>query len=289
MESKKKILITGGGGNLAQKLQETLVKEYAVILADISFRDEVVKNSSQCKHVIANLTVYDDSWAKEFDGVFAVYHFAAQNPYPEATWEDSKKSVDITANVFLAASKYKVSRVIFASSNHVMGGYRTKGLKPGELTTSSPIEGFSNFNLSDVKMDASGYASAKLFGERLAKCMVDAGQIPCVIVIRIGWCQPGENNPKSMSAAGTTSIADPGITNNVEELKEKERILEWFRLMWLSNRDFLHLFGSCCLKKDLTGFLMVNGMSKNTGQVWDIEHTKKVLGYEPQDDVVQHL
>lgn len=46
-----------------------------------------------------------------------------QNPYPEATWEDAQRSMDMTNNLFLAAALKKVPRIIFATSNHVMGGY----------------------------------------------------------------------------------------------------------------------------------------------------------------------
>jgi hypothetical protein len=34
-------------------------------------------------------------------------------------------------------------------------------------------------------------------------------------------------------------------------------------------------------------FAVVNGMSNNTGMRWDIEHTRKLVGYEPQDDVIK--
>jgi hypothetical protein len=32
-------------------------------------------------------------------------------------------------------------------------------------------------------------------------------------------------------------------------------------------------------------FAVVHGMSANTGMRWDIEHTRRLLGYEPRDDV----
>ena len=34
-------------------------------------------------------------------------------------------------------------------------------------------------------------------------------------------------------------------------------------------------------------FAVINGMSANTGMRWDIEYTKKLVGYEPQDDVTR--
>ena len=32
---------------------------------------------------------------------------------------------------------------------------------------------------------------------------------------------------------------------------------------------------------------VINGMSANTGMRWDIEYTKKLIGYEPLDDVTR--
>jgi hypothetical protein len=57
--------------------------------------------------------------------------------------------------------------------------------------------------------------------------------------------------------------------------------------MWLSNRDYCHLMERCLLA-DLPGpFAVVNGMSANTGMRWDLDATRRLLGYEPQDDVTR--
>jgi uronate dehydrogenase len=57
--------------------------------------------------------------------------------------------------------------------------------------------------------------------------------------------------------------------------------------MWLSNRDFCQLM-ECCLVADLPKrFLIVNGMSDNTGMRWDIEPSRSTLGYQPLDDVMR--
>jgi len=60
---------------------------------------------------------------------------------------------------------------------------------------------------------------------------------------------------------------------------------DWFRNMWLSDRDYLHLM-ECCLTAQLPDpFLVVNGMSANTGMRWDLTVARTILGYSPQDDV----
>ncbi|MBM3993463.1 MAG: hypothetical protein FJ303_04835 [Planctomycetes bacterium] len=39
---------------------------------------------------------------------------------------------------------------------------------------------------------------------------------------------------------------------------------EWFRNMWLSDRDFLHLMERCLVAELPSRFMIVNGMSANT-------------------------
>ncbi len=112
--------------------------------------------------------------------------------------------------------------------------------------------------------DSTPYGSAKLFGERLGKCFADAHGLS-VIAVRIGWVQVGENRPQDITPDRDT----------------------WFRLMWLSNRDYCHLMERCLLAELVVPFVVVNGMSANTGMRWDIGYTRRLLGYEPQDDVTR--
>ena len=84
---------------------------------------------------------------------------------------------------------------------------------------------------------------------------------PCCI--RIGWVWRGENLPSELPP---------------------ERG-DWFRNMWLSDRDFLHLLDCCLTAELLEPFLIVNGMSNNTGMRWDLTSTTQAIGYQPQDDV----
>ena len=61
----------------------------------------------------------------------------------------------------------------------------------------------------------------------------------------------------------------------------------WFRLMWLSDRDFCQLMERCVRADVPYGFHVINGMSANTGMRWDVEHTRQLVGYQPQDDVTR--
>jgi len=168
-----------------------------------------------------------------------------------------------------------------------MGGYLKQGLKAGELTTQLPLIGSTNFETNEWQMEATAYASAKIFGERLLKSLVDSGNLKSAIAIRIGWAQMGENHPKTIDIHGSRKAIKGEITP-LEEKKQLALILSWFQGMWLSNRDFERLCHSCITAK-VEGYETVNGTSNNTGSLWDLSNARKTLGYQPQDDVTKAL
>jgi len=291
MEKKKnkKILVTGGNGNLANKLIQSLSAHptYACefILIDVKFSTEC-REKKYGHYVETNLFFWNEDWVQWFKGVDIVYHLAIPPSCfaTHGTWMGGSDTIDMNANVFLAASKYGVHRVVFASSNHVMGGYLSVELESGKLTTSLPPIGATNYVLSDYSMDSSVYAFSKLSGERLGKNLVDSGMLKSFIGARIGWCQGGENLPSTLRVHGYPT-KHPVVIENEDALQQK--VTKWYRGMWLSNGDYERLVNAC-LNTDHEGFVVVNAMSKNTGSVWDLSDGK-IIGFEPQDDVHQGL
>lgn len=98
-------------------------------------------------------------------------HLAAENPNVDASWQQASNSFDQTVNVGLLAMKHGVRRLVFASSNHVMGGYKDAPLSasigPGALTTAlAPAPG-TKWHDGTSFQDSTAYAAAKLMGERL--------------------------------------------------------------------------------------------------------------------------
>jgi hypothetical protein len=53
--------------------------------------------------------------------------------------------------------------------------------------------------------------------------------------------------------------------------------------MWLSNRDMAQGFEKAVTAPAEVKFAVLNLMSANPGMRWDIETTRRVLGYAPQD------
>jgi NAD(P)-dependent dehydrogenase (short-subunit alcohol dehydrogenase family) len=238
-EAVRTVLITGASGNLGRKLRAAWEDAYDLVLIDR------VSDADDAEIVRADLSELDESWLRHFHGVDTVVHLAA-DPNEFATWEELvRPNLDILANVFHACALAGVDRLIFASSNHVMGGYRELGDMP--ITVDLP-----------PKPDGP-YGATKLMGERIGRSLGRAFDITFV-ALRLGWIQPGANRPDTLPD-------------------------DWSRSMWLSNNDLIRLLdcaveaelGDCL-------FVVVNGMSNNRGMRWDLSPAAELLGYSPEDD-----
>jgi uronate dehydrogenase len=252
----RSVLITGAAGNLGAKLRRHLEGRYDLRLLDLDPRGDA-------SIVPADLSRWEPHWVEIFQGVDAVVHLAA-DPTAHQTWTNLVgPNVDAVLNVFHAAARAGVHRVVYASSNHVMGGYQDDP-QAVRLTTDLPPRPGTRYVVNGEPRDSSAYGSAKLFGERVGKGLAEAHGLS-VIAVRIGWVRPGDNRAEDVPL-------DRG---------------PWFRLMWLSNRDYCQLMERCLLADLPREFVVVNGMSANTGMRWDIEATRRLIGYEPQDDVAR--
>src|SRR5579872_1570721 len=149
MTKQKKILITGATGNIGNKLSRYFLAKghYEVrALCNNPVNDPAVTT--------ADLSVYDDGWARHFAGIDTVIHLAGDRS-PRSSWDSIQRhNVDLTMNVFQAARKHRAKRLVFASSNWVMAGYR---FGDERLTTDLP------------PWPINPYGHAKLFGERVGR------------------------------------------------------------------------------------------------------------------------
>lgn len=254
LNNSKTVLITGASGNLGSKLRRHLEGRYPLRLVDINAKgdNDIIQ---------ADLSKWDETWVNLFQDVDTVVHLAA-DPTANQTWEKViGPNIDAVVNVFAASAQAGVRRVVYASSNHAMGGYKDI-TEPDKLTTDIPPLPGTHYVVNAQQRNSIAYGSAKLMGERMGKCYADIYGLS-VIAVRIGWVLHGENRSSDISPDRET----------------------WFRLMWLSNRDFCHLMEQCIIAAPSLRFAVVNGMSANTGMRWDINYTRRLLGYEPQDDI----
>ena len=120
-EEPRTVLITGACGNIGRKLRAAWADVYDLVLIDKAAPQD------DPDVIAADLAILDDDWITHFHGVDTVVHLAA-NGDEFAPWEELiGPNLDALANVFHAAALAGVERVIFASSNHVMGEYQTPG------------------------------------------------------------------------------------------------------------------------------------------------------------------
>ena len=256
MKSVETVLITGAAGNLGSKLRTHLEGRFRLRLLDVAPRGDP-------QIVAADLSRWDPAWVNRFRGADAVVHLAA-NAVAHQDWASVLgPNIDAVIYMFHAAALARVQRVVYISSNHVMGGYKDDPEQPRLTTDRVPRPG-ARYGVNGEARDSTPYGAAKLFGERLGKVTAEVHGMS-VIAVRIGWVRPGENRPEDVPPERGP----------------------WFRMMWLSNRDYCQLMERCLLADLPAPFVVVNGMSDNTGMPWDIEQTRQLIGYNPQDDVTR--
>lgn len=317
--SRLTIVITGGLGNLGSKLCRHLLSGDTPPKVILLEHPAYINTSKPPPHPDAIIVPSDlgSPNLTELEillkGVDTVIHFSAVNPYPNANWDESAQSMDHTFNIFQMAVKCHVRRVILASSNHVMGGYKDdSSYGPTSIHPNSPPNvGTVPLDPQTMKIsgDAKAYAAAKLAGERLAMTLGSIyGDTTSFVVLRIGWCQPGENLPHTLSAAGSppeflleSDGSGNSKNNGMSEGDAKDEV--WFKQMWLSNRDYLKYFQAAIhlnvptSESDATatqenyvhrnvrkGFVLVNAMSANRDAKWNLDETKRLLGIVSKDN-----
>jgi len=256
MHDSPALLITGAAGNLGSKLRQHLQGRYTIRALDKDPRGD-------SSIIQADLSQWHEAWIEQLRGIDVVVHLAA-DPTAHQSWPPLVGlNIDATIHIYQAALLAGVRRIVYASSNHVMGGYKDD-LEAAHLTTDLPPRPGARYTVDGETRDSTPYASTKLFGERLGKCYAQVHGLS-VVAVRIGWVRPGDNR-----------AGDIPSTRG-----------DWFRLMWLSNRDYCQLMELCILADPSIQFAILNGMSANTGMRWDIDLTRRLVGYEPRDDVTR--
>jgi nucleoside-diphosphate-sugar epimerase len=180
MATKKRILITGAAGNVGRALRPHLQQNYLLRLQYHQHPLTPMVSGEEC--VQASIEDFEEL-TRIVEGVDAIVHLAA-DPNAHATWEDLRvPNIDGTYNVFEAARRAGIQKVIFASSNHVMGMYDRD--KQWPISSGQPVrpDGY--------------YGVSKAFGEALARYYADAFAMS-MICLRIGWVLERPHNEMAL-------------------------------------------------------------------------------------------
>jgi len=175
-----------------------------------------------------------------------VVHLAG-DPRADANWDSIfANNIGGTKNIYEAARRAGVKRIVFASSNHVTGAY--EGFPPSLHTKKNP----TLISTSDPIRPDGFYGVSKAAGEAIARMYYEVYGLES-ICLRIG-----------------TVIKD-----------DDPNIHPRFESTWLSHRDLIQL-----VRKSLSAdvkFGIYYGVSDNPKRFWDISNAETELGYHPQD------
>lgn len=167
-----RVLMTGAGGIIGREARHRLAGRYPLMrlldLADI----EPANAGEECLKVdICNLEALEAA----MQGIDCVVHLAGVSVEPESNaWEQVLPANIVgTYNVFEAARRAGVKRVVFASSHHAIGYYRR-----GEVLTGAIAPRPDSY-----------YGVSKVTGEALGRLYADKFGLS-VVSLRIGAYRP---------------------------------------------------------------------------------------------------
>jgi uronate dehydrogenase len=174
----KRILMTGAAGGLGKVLRDR-IKPWAEVvrLSDIAGMGEARPGEELVQCDLSDKAAV----MKLMEGVDAVLHFGGIST--EAPFEAIMQANILgVAHLYEAAYKHGVKRLMFASSNHAIGYYKTTDMLDANMPTRPD----------------SMYGISKVFGEQMSRYYYDRFGIETVC-IRIGSSFPQPANKRMMS------------------------------------------------------------------------------------------
>jgi nucleoside-diphosphate-sugar epimerase len=195
-------------------------------------------------------------------GMDVVVHMAA-DPDGRAGWDSVHDNNIVGTHNLLEASRLAgIRRVIFASTNQVVFGYRADepyaSLFAGRFDDLRP-EMIRPIDHTQPTRPLNDYACSKVYGEALAHQYAHAYGLSC-LCLRIGWVTSDDQLPHPNA-----------------------------RMLWCSQRDVVQIVERCILAPDSLRFDVFFAQSDNLYNFVDITHPREVLGYIPQDRAEDRL
>lgn len=198
-----------------------------------------------------------------FNGLDTVIHLAADKRVEAPLESVEKNNIKATLNVFEECVRSGVRRLIFASSNHTQHG-NTMLTTPETLNPKKKVR----MRLTDQPNPDSLYAGSKIYGEDIGRLYSERRHGLEFVGLRIGYTLPEDD-----------ATADVGTPRE-----------DYLRAMFLSQRDCIQAFRRA-LEVDMSGmsFMLAYAISNNDRRVFDLEETKRVLGFIPADNAEDYF
>lgn len=251
-----RVLVTGAAGVIGSAVRRHLAGDYEL--------SALTHRPADFPSHVADISDLD-AIQPAFAGMDAVVHLAASISV-ETPWPDILRDNIIgTYNVYEAARRAGVERVVFASSNHAVGMYELDN-KPDLYALDHPLVVDDR---AEIRPD-SYYGVSKAYGEAMGRYYSDVHGLR-VFCLRIGSVR-ADDDPRSPEAGKSSGWL--GLTT--------AQTYDRLRATWLSQRDCAHLIERCLAAPDIR-FGIYYGISNNPRQFWDITKARRELGYDPQD------
>ncbi len=250
--AKPVILVTGLGGLIGGAVRTHLGDRYE--LRGIGRRSGP---SNVPWHVadIADL----DAILPAFDGVDAVVHLAAVVGTNAELEAYVRANVVGTYNVFEAARRAGIRRVVCASSGATISAVeREEPFRSLVEARDGNVPRVPILTHESPLRPSSLYGCSKIWGEALARHYADAHGLS-VICLRIGAV-------------------------NARDQPRAPRELS----VWCSQRDVARMIGACLAAPASVGFDIFYVTSRNRRGYRDLEHAREVVGWEPVDSADAH-
>lgn len=185
-----------------------------------------------------------------FDGLDALIHLAG-NPRPDAPRKQTLQNNFLaTSLVFEEARRAEVRKIVFASSNF----YHENDIAQ---TLHNPDRGL--ITLDTPPSPVCLYGESKVYGENLGRHLSYMGLK--FAALRIGWTVP-QDTPRPYDSL-------------------------YMRAVFCSKRDLVQAFVKA-LETD-TDFICAFAVSNNSRAVFDLDETRRTLGFIPQDNAENYF
>src|SRR5512132_4630336 len=268
--SKRRVVLTGASGYVAQRMFAELSERWDLVPIDV--RPTTRDGRPVPGLVVADLTDRQrDCYRRHFEGADAVIHcgYVSARGLDATTWQvnsDEKfwaehDNVALAYNVYRTALEEGVRRVVVASSNHA-ADYYERLIWAGKVEMVTPDMPHRSDNWY-------GWAKAayELLGFVFATGKVDGRKLE-IVQWRIGG--PRDDDIDQVK---------PG------DIKIMHRALG----AYLSQRDQVQQAVRMVETEDIRDehgvpFLIVYGISGNTHRFWSIASAREKIGYAPEDD-----
>ena len=279
MTKKKRLLMTGAAGYVADQMLSRFREKYELVLLDTSTknrRGEEVEGVNMIDLIDEDRTRY----AHFFEEVDAVIHLAykRRTGQPLDHFYDERENVQMAYNVLRSSYDSGVKRVAIASSNHASDFYehsliherKLEMLDPYRLALSDNFYGWAKATYEHLGFlfacGAMGEEGSGL-SENLVAGNLNTSRKMGVVMVRIG--APRNLDPQEYQGNSVGFKRDLGA--------------------YISPRDITQLFEKCIEVENIENeygvpWQVVYGISNNTRAFWSLSNARKVFGYEPKDD-----